>query len=441
MRAFLIGLTLASMLGWTACSLAGPQQPGPHEEPAFGIEFSMENIIISFIPPVGRATGLAIVKGARQYQDLMLRYWELCFQAQDSQVPPWTYDEYHKTMTTEYRSQMILRPELDWYGWYKVKVLGHDEAPETLLELDAYRNDTDVAILAKAVKDVKRAAVDILADQYNITMSDWPFLAVAAPSFMWTTIEPEPCDEDLYPYCGPPYDSRPEQWHHVFALKMAGAVHRAGFRREVFNTIDAIMQAHAGLDYRSPIAPAGYAAFWDPHFPLGAKTSVQLGAVNYGTPYEGEPAVVIELTNATLTLWAQQKYSIWSPWTSRRHDGAARLFGRTDDMDDPKDPIWSSLVLDIQRLREFMSYPDSEVLDIYLIGDAWEQYMATAFRSYLDARKCTDMKVELRDMFAASNGAASVAREMLNAHGPPWLHDLLDRQRNETETRRSASVG
>jgi hypothetical protein len=55
---------------------------------------------------------------------------------------------------------------------------------------------------------------------------------------------------------------------------------------------------------------------------------------------------------------------------------------------------------------------------MYLIGDAWEDEMVDAFRSYLHNHKYTDINVEFRGMFAASDGAASVAREMLDACEP-----------------------
>lgn len=104
-------------------------------------------------------------------------------------------------MKTGHRSQMTLRTNLDWYDWYKVRVLGYAEALQTSRFSDAYRNDTGVVILATAVKDVKRAALDILADQYNITMPDRPLVSIAAPSFMRTTIEPEPCEDRSCPDC------------------------------------------------------------------------------------------------------------------------------------------------------------------------------------------------------------------------------------------------
>ena len=80
----------------------------------------------------------------------------------------------------------------------------------------------------------------------------------------------------------------------------------------------------------------------------------------------------------------------------------------------PEDPVLRDVVSMIRRLRGYLDYPDGETLDVYLIGDAWEGEMVDAFRSYLQNRKHTDMNVEFRGMFAASDGAASITRKMLD---------------------------
>ena len=78
------------------------------------------------------------------------------------------------------------------------------------------------------------------------------------------------------------------------------------------------------------------------------------------------------------------------------------------------DPAWSDVVRMIQRQRESLAYFDGEVLDVYLIGDAWEGEMVDAFRSYLHDHKVIDLNVEFRGMFAGSDGAACMARKMLD---------------------------
>jgi hypothetical protein len=80
----------------------------------------------------------------------------------------------------------------------------------------------------------------------------------------------------------------------------------------------------------------------------------------------------------------------------------------------PDDPAWSDVVCMIQRQRESLAHFDGEVLDVYLTGDAWEDEMVGAFRSYLHDHKVIDLIVEFRGMFAGSDGAASMARRMLD---------------------------
>jgi hypothetical protein len=65
-----------------------------------------------------------------------------------------------------------------------------------------------------------------------------------------------------------------------------------------------------------------------------------------------------------------------------------------------------------------MLYPDGEQLEVYLIGDAWEDEMVDAFRSNLhSSHEHIDVNVEFRGMFAAGDGAACVARRMLDTCG------------------------
>lgn len=388
-------------------------------EPVFGIELSMENIRISFATPGEHAKSLATVKGGPLYEDLMTTYYVLCQWAYTSQDPPFSYNDYLGTKTTEHQSQMLLETDPDLHEWYTY-ILGQAEASQTLPELDAYHNDTDVAILATAVKDLRKAAVEALENQYNITMPHRPLVSIAAPSFMWTTVEPDTCEEAFDPHCTPQCDTYSNSWHHIFGLKISAAVSRAGFSQELINGSEGTMPDpdQANLKTTCPIAPAGYAAFWNPDFSVGAGEGANQPAADYRPQYEESPAVVVDLTNATLSLWAQQKCSFWSPWHTRSQYGAWQQFA-----DDPgymyhadEGDAWDQIVARIQLLREFLRYPYHETLDVYLTGDAWNADMVDAFSLYRANHEYTTMNVVLRDPFSASDGAATIAREMLDTY-------------------------
>jgi hypothetical protein len=322
-------------------------------------------------------------------------------------------------MTREYQTRTILRPDLlDWYDWSQFQVQVDVDAPQTLPELDESSDYTDIAILANAVGGVKSAAADVLESRYDIIMPDRPLVSIAAPSFMWTAIEPMACTDGSDPECGNQFDAYPSTWHHVFTLKMSDAVHRAGFRRGVIDNISPATHANKCQNHTSPIVPAGHAAFWNPNFQAGAKRASHQPASSSGINYEGQPAVVIELTNMTLSMWAQQDGSFYSPWSTKPQLGVKSNQDLPAYMRFPKDPVWSDVVFMIRRLRDFMTHPDGEVLDVYLIGDAWEVEMVDAFKAYLRNHRYTDMNVEFRGMFAASDGAASVARRMIDECGP-----------------------
>jgi hypothetical protein len=418
---YLIALILTTMVVGSFCVNDSRPPTSLGEEPVFGIELSMENIIISVAFPHGHAKGLAAVKGDKAYQTLMESYFELCSSTHYTQTPPWTYAEYRAIMAREYQTRTILRPDLlHWYDWslFQILVDVDVDAPQTLPELDEHSNYTDIAILASAVGSAKRAAAGVLAREYNITMPERPFVSIAAPSWLWTAIEPETCAGGSQQDCESASDAYPSTWHHVFVLKISDAVHRAGFRRESTSNINTSTQTNNCQNRTSPIAPAGHAAFWNPSFQVGAaKPTPNHQAANSGTDYEGQPALVVEPTNFTLSMWTQQKGQIYSPWSTKPQLGVAMNQDFPAYMRYPEDPAWSDVVSMIERLRKYMVYPDGEQLEVYLIGDAWEYEMVEAFRSYLRSHKHTDINVEFRGVFAASDGAACVVRKMCDACG------------------------
>ena len=143
---FLIALILTGFAVGGLCA-DEPHQVKSLEEPVFGIEFSMENIMISFAPPGGHAKGLATVKGDIAYQNLIGSYFEICSETRHTQTPPWTYKEYRAIMAREYKTRTILRPDLlDWYDWSQFQVQLDIDAQQTLPELDEHSNYTDIAI-------------------------------------------------------------------------------------------------------------------------------------------------------------------------------------------------------------------------------------------------------------------------------------------------------
>lgn len=272
--------------------------------------------------------------------------------------------------------------------------------PSTVLNHDDFVNNPNVAILAGAVNDAKRAADDALANRHNMSIVDWSYVVIAAPSFLWTAIEPEPCDEGITD-CGPPYDRR--GWHHALLLRMAGAVHRNGFRRHFVNDSQLIMQSHAHT-WPSPIAPAGYAAFWDPRFTSGGNSTANRPATFY-PQFEGQSAIVVELNNAILSIWAQRQRMVFTPWSTWAH-------GNVVD-----EALWEQASMSIRKLNDSMVHSRRQPLRVYLIGDAWSQHEVDSFETYLRDRGHTSMSVDFRGVFAASKGAASAAREMLDAYG------------------------
>jgi hypothetical protein len=146
-------------------------------------------------------------------------------------------------------------------------------------------------------------------------MPDRPLVTIAAPSFMWTVIQFEACKEDLGPDCEPLSDASLNRWHEVFGTGMSGTVYRAGFRREVIDAINPIMQADRCRNHTTPIVPADHATFLNPNFEVAANMVTDRASTSCDTQHKEQPAVVAELTNLALSLWALQKSSLYSPWS------------------------------------------------------------------------------------------------------------------------------
>jgi hypothetical protein len=388
-----LAAVLAILALFGSC-VAGLHDSRARGESVFGIEFSTENIIVSFVPPGGRARGIASVKGNEAYRDLMHGYFELCYWAHSDHVPPWSYGENGTTAS------------------YAASVAAVEGIPNQVSwRYKAHPDETDVDILANAIGTVKKVTVDILADQYNITMPERPVVALAAPNFMWTMTEPEFWNGGFDTDGRTPYNYDQDDWHHGFAVKMSNAVQRAGFRLEPVDDADAAISPRR-LDRTFPIAPASYAAFWNPNFLVDADSHL---AASHRTQYEGPPTIVLELTNATLSLWAQRKGQVWSPCYTRPQLGAhIRYEDFPNYMYSPDDWVWNEIVFMIQKLRSIMSHSEDELLHVYLTGDAWEEDMVDAFREHLRISGNAGLEVVLRGGFAGSNGAACAAKEMLD---------------------------
>ena len=103
---YLIAIMLTALTASGVCANE-PHQPRSSEEPVYGIEISIDTIKLSVALPGGHAGGLATIKGDNAYQNLMMSYYELCYWAHDSQVPPWSYGYHNETMATDLQGQQI----------------------------------------------------------------------------------------------------------------------------------------------------------------------------------------------------------------------------------------------------------------------------------------------------------------------------------------------
>ncbi|KAM0720974.1 hypothetical protein Q7P37_003259 [Cladosporium fusiforme] len=385
-RISLIGLSLLATQRWRAHA---SEHTSASYEPAFGIELTLDDLRVAFAVPDAPPVELVSVQGGEAYQRLMQSYLELCERVQEEQVPPWDFFEYRNNLSLSATwREMVMKPETSWHNWFQVKVKGKPEVPLSVLERDNFIGDPEVAILAEAMARARAAAEDALGGGLNdTTMPQRPFVAIAAPSFLWTTIHAKPWDGQT-PDWGD--EDRESIWHQVLSLKFAGAAHRSGFRRHQSKDPLLIMESHATLP-DSPINPAG---------------SQALHSLEGEFPTENT-AVVVELNKAALSFWIEGPRTRWTPWSTYRGLGGRQL--QTGDTEQ----LWAQVTQALERLLEALGLSD-EPLFYILTGDAWDVPGVESFKHSMKEVTPQVTGFELKTMFAASLGTARTASYALH---------------------------
>lgn len=377
----LLGLALFIPQIWQA---SASQYTGSPNEPAFGIEITLNDLRVSVAVQDAQPIELTSTQGSEAYKSLMRSYLDLCERVRETQEPPWDFLEYRNNLShSRTWREEILEPEKSWRDWFLVNILGRPEAPASILDRDDFLGDREVAVLAEAMGAAKASAIAAMRSKLSNTvhLPERPFLGIAAPSFLWTAIQPEPWEGDI-PDWGQPDDA--SMWHYVLALKFAGAAHRAGFRRHESEEPRLIMDSHATL-LEALISPAGNDAL----------------RLLEGVSDDKETVVVVDLNDAVLSFWVYGTRTKWTPWSTYRDiDGDLRA----RDVEQ----YWSRVMEAHRRLLEKLELVD-EPLRYLLTGNAWDSIAVEAFKQALDETTNEITDVQLKGEFAASLGAASLA--------------------------------
>lgn len=405
MSSIKLALIILALLDVPQGQVFASDHVGRPNEPAFGIELTLDDVRVAVATPDSQPVGLVSVQGDEAYKCLMRSYLELCERVQESQMPPWDFFEYRNNLSRSSTwHQEVLEPEDSWRDWFQVKILGKPEAPWSILRKDNFAGDADVAILAEAMKTARSAAGVVLQSRLNITLSQHPFVSIAAPSFPWTTMEPKSWEGHITDWSEPDDNTA---WLEVLNLKFAGAAHRAGFRRHEMDEPRQIMEGHATLT-NSPVSPASCSVLLDMKDTLDQRTTT----------------IVVEWNNATLSFWIDGPQTQWTPWSTYPDLGGHVQAGKADR-------LWPQAAQALQRLLEEAQLSDQPA-NFLLTGDAWNTTGLDLFKESIQhvAPKAKD--IQLKGKFAGSLGAASTARYALHAAetcvDPYWKEHELNAQ-------------
>lgn len=164
-------------------------------EPAFGIEFELDQIVISMAFLNSTSIGLDVWTCGPEYQRLMQRLLDTCQVASETQRPPpdacWGHCSW-RDLSTRWLDFRFLRPAHAYRDWILVSVFRQPRIPTKILSYDNLVDDLGVQVLGVKLSALRKQALPALADTHNLTAPTWPFARITVSKFFFTTIKPEP---------------------------------------------------------------------------------------------------------------------------------------------------------------------------------------------------------------------------------------------------------
>lgn len=286
---------------------------------------------------------------------------------------------------------------------------------------DPFMEDPEVGVLEGAVGVLKNACV-LEMSRMNITdLSDWPFARVVLPDFFWTNIEHQ-LDPDMYPdglfWEAPLYDGDLFWLHHLYR-KFSTALYRNKYRLDEYT------------DWRSIVRNSGTIQYMTAASNEIVQHTRKFGCLSQRPPKArldrlceqesmSPTAIVVDFSNASLSLWINGPESEWMPWNTFPELGAHATAGchRLDFKDQVK-VLTSHLqpVADqIHALIDNFSRPEGSPMNFVLSGEAWSEASQAAFKDLVSKHEGVEKQIgsgkymRQTDEFAASKRVARWAR-------------------------------
>lgn len=245
-----------------------------------------------------------------------------------------------------------------------------------------------VEILTEEIIALKKSSESVLKARYNHTLPAWPHVTLAAPSFLWTTIAPEPEVDDMASWDWLTGDSA---WVLTILSRFSGAAHRAGFRQSAKDDPLSIMGDHALIG----VIPAGFYAVRYEHLnrtTLGEWLPMTWTSIN------------VDLNEEALSLWADGPRCEWTPRNTFTSLGAQARHGVE------RASYWDQVVGKVMALLHSIETADSP-LRIVLTGTGWSPDDTACLENAMQAEaKLNHTTLHRLDRFAVSRAAAETGR-------------------------------
>ncbi|KAK5165734.1 uncharacterized protein LTR77_008657 [Saxophila tyrrhenica] len=434
---------LLSVFGLVLCSpstfktLAEKSQPpraagGYHGEPAFGIEFTLDHVLASVTLANTSTYAVAKVHGGEAYQNVMRQYLGVCHQAHLTQSAPieglqeaW---ERAREKERERQHQLIRDPESSWWHVLEVFVPRRPTHSPSIFDTDEFVDDADAAVLAAAIKDLKSSMEPQMKRQFNITsIRPWEYAKIAVPDFFFTTIKPRTDSEIFQEVSWMANDNLESLWYWHITRKFSAAVYRNRFRLDESSYWRQVLDA--AVDAKQ-IRPAAYntLSYTEKHHCVSPDHKATSRLQQCGPKTLSPTSIVIDFSNASLSLWLEGPRPYWTPWSTFPEFGGHTFEGRKS-RDGSLEEHWDQTVAKVDDLSKGIDAAGRTVVDVILSGEAWSEKHLLVFGQRLQANQEARMVeianvVRQPDVFAASKQAARQGHLVLY----PWYaegHDEL----------------
>ncbi|KAK3059069.1 hypothetical protein LTR09_000635 [Extremus antarcticus] len=447
----ILGFLLSDLHSAFSTSIVNP-------EPAFGIEFTLDHVLASVSLPgsslfgPARTYALAEIHCGEAYQSLMRRNLDFCQDISVTQTPPLQQlrDTWLRAQQQEdaRRAHEIRRrgPRQSWISssWdsFLANVLRRSPELPPVFHKDEFVGDAEVDVLEQTIARLREAMMvemkrnDHLAFYRHWDISfPWAYTRIVVPDFFFTTIAPK-TEEEIQPENTVSWGGELDEeslWYPFIARKLAVALYRNHFRQRGSSKYRFILGEPINA---TTITPSSWETLSRTRRHHCVHPEGQHALNRVCGPATLSPAsIVVNLNNATLSLWLDGSHPMRTPWSTFPTLGGhelgmptSRCIISNDDWESfDRERIWDKIFSEIDSISERIDPVDSGAVDLILYGELGSKGPFDGFERRLQSnawrRKIEIVNVLSQpDEFTASKRAARLGRYDLDARWASYKH-------------------